>query len=44
MAGDYISKQYSGTASVLTKVTLQGFQTIYDKVEQQMISVKRWQK
>jgi hypothetical protein len=33
MAGDYISKQYSGTASVLTKKLLQGYQTIFDKVE-----------
>lgn len=25
MAGDFISKEYSGTASVLTKVTLKGY-------------------
>ena len=44
MAGDYISKHYSGTPSVLTKVTLKGHQNIYDKIEQKMISVKRFQK
>ena len=25
MAGDFVSKQYAGTTSVLTKVTLQGY-------------------
>jgi len=33
MAGDNISKQYSGTASVLTKITLKGYQSAIDKVE-----------
>jgi hypothetical protein len=33
MAGDLISRQYSGTASVLTKYTLKGYQNIYDKLE-----------
>ena len=41
-AGDYISKQYSGTASVLTKITLKGHQNLYDKFEQKMISVRRF--
>ena len=44
MAGDYISREYSGTASVLTKFTLKGHQNLYDKIEQKMISVKRWKK
>jgi hypothetical protein len=44
MAGDYISKEYSGTESVLTKYTLKGYQSTFDKLEQKMISVKRWQK
>jgi inorganic triphosphatase YgiF len=44
MAGDLISRQYSGTASVLTKYTLKGYQNLYDKIEQKMISVKRWKK
>jgi len=38
MAGDFISKQYAGTNSVLTKITLKGYQSIYDKVEQKIIS------
>jgi hypothetical protein len=33
MAGDNISKMYSGTTSVLTKITLKGHQTAIDKVE-----------
>ena len=33
MAGDNISKQYSGTPSVLTKITLKGHQNAIDKVE-----------
>jgi hypothetical protein len=44
MAGDLISRQYSGTESVLTKYTLKGYQNLYDKIEQKMISVKRWKK
>lgn len=44
MAGDKISKCYSGTESVLTKITLQGYQTTQDKIEQKLLSVKRWQK
>lgn len=42
--GDYISKVYSGTNSVLTKVTLKGHQNYLDKVEQKMISLRRFQK
>ena len=44
MAGDFISREYSGTASVLTRYTLKGHQNLLDKLEQKMISVKRWQK
>ena len=44
LAGDLISKQYAGTSSVLTKITLKGHQSVYDKVEQKLISLKRWQK
>lgn len=44
MAGDFISKQYSGTESVLTKITLKGHQNAFDKVEQKMLSIKRWGK
>jgi hypothetical protein len=33
MGGDFISKHYSGTASVLTKITLKGHQNLYDKFE-----------
>ena len=31
--GDFISKEYSGTESVLTKITLKGHQNAFDKVE-----------
>ena len=44
MGGDFISKEYSGTESVLTKVTLKGHQNAIDKVEQKMLSIKRWRK
>lgn len=42
MAGDNISKHYSGTSSVLTKITLKGHQNAIDKVEQKLISIRRW--
>jgi len=42
--GDFISKEYSGTESVLTKIVLKGFQTTQDKLEQKLISCKRFQK
>lgn len=44
MAGDLISRQYSGTPSCLTKYTLKGYQNLYDKIEQKMIGYKRWKK
>jgi len=33
MGGDFISKEYSGTESVLTKITLKGHQNAFDKVQ-----------
>ena len=44
MGGDFISKEYSGTESVLTKITLKGHQNAIDKVQQKMLSIKRWRK
>ena len=44
MSGDFISKEYSGTESVLTQVTLKGHQNSLDKVKHKMISLKRWTK
>ena len=44
MAGDYISKEYSGTESVLTQVTLKGHQNAIDKVNHKLLSLKRWRK
>lgn len=44
MAGDNISVQYSGTPSVATKIVLKGSQSVMDKVEQNLISLRRWQK
>jgi hypothetical protein len=41
MCGDFISKQYSGTHSVLTEVTKKGYQNIFDKIDHKTISVKR---
>lgn len=32
MGGDFISKEYSGTESVLTQITLKGHQSTYDKI------------
>ena len=42
MNGDFISQIYSGTESVLTKITLKGHQNTLDKVQQKMLSLKRW--
>ena len=44
MGGDFVSKHYSGTNSVLTKITLKGHQNVFDKIEQNLISIKRFQK
>ena len=44
MMGDFISKEYSGTESVLTKAVLKGFMTTSDKIEQKYLSCKRYQK
>lgn len=44
MSGDYISREYSGTESVLTQVTLKGHQNLMDKVNHKLVSLKRWTK
>ena len=44
MGGDHISKEYSGTESVLTQITLKGFQSTQDKINHKLISAKRWTK
>ena len=44
MSGDYISREYSGTESVLTQVTLKGHQNAMDKVKHKLVSLKRWTK
>jgi hypothetical protein len=42
MAGDEVSKVYSGTASVLTAITLKGHEDFSDKITHYMNSAKRW--
>ncbi len=42
-AGDIISKIYSGTASVLTAVTLKGHEDLSDKFTHYKTSMKRWE-
>ena len=42
-AGDIISKIYSGTASVLTAVTLKGREDLSDKFTHYKTSAKRWE-
>ena len=37
MSGDFISKEYSGTESVLTQVALKGHQNSLDKVKHKMM-------
>ena len=41
-AGDIVSKIYSGTASVLTAVTLKGHEDLSDKFTHYKTSAKRW--
>ena len=41
-AGDIVSRIYSGTASVLTAVTLKGREDLGDKLHHYMTSAKRW--
>ena len=41
-SGDIISKIYSGTASVLTAVTLKGREDLSDKFTHYATSGKRW--
>ena len=42
LAGDIISKIYSGTASVLTAVTLKGHEDLADKLNHKAIVASRW--
>ena len=42
VAGDLISKVYSGTESVLTAVTLKGHEDFSDHIRHYMTSAKRW--
>ena len=42
--GDFISKIYAGTHSVLTQVTLKGKENIYDKIDHGVTSVRRFLK
>ena len=42
MSGDFISKIYSGTSSVLTQVTLKGKESFYDQIHHGVTSVKRF--
>ena len=44
MGGDYVSKEYSGTESVLTQITIKGYQSVFDVVQQKMISGRRFLK
>ena len=42
MAGDVISKIYSGTSSVMTTVTIKGKENFYDKLDHRYTSLKRF--
>ena len=42
LAGDIISRIYSGTESVLTAVTLKGHEDLGDKINHYMTSANRW--
>ena len=42
LAGDIISRIYSGTESVLTAVTLKGHEDLSDKFNHYMTSANRW--
>ena len=44
MSGDFISKIYAGTASVLTSVTIKGKENIMDSIHHGITSVKRFLK
>lgn len=44
MCGDFISKIYAGTSSVLTQVTIKGKETIFDKIDHGYTTVKRFLK
>ena len=42
LCGDFISKIYAGTHSVLTQVTLKGKQDMFDKIDHGVTSVRRF--
>lgn len=44
MGGDFISKIYAGTASVLTQVTIKGKENMFDKIDHGYTSVMRFLK
>jgi len=44
MSGDSVSKIYSGTNSVLTKVTIKGYENPIDKLTHLATTVRRYQK
>jgi hypothetical protein len=44
MCGDYISKIYAGTSSVLTSTTIKGKDSMMDKLDHSYTSVKRFLK
>jgi len=44
MMGDFVSKEYSGTESVLTKAVLKGYMNTSDKIAQKYLSCVRFQK
>ena len=44
MCGDFISKIYAGTSSVLTQVTIKGKENVFDRIDHGYTSVKRFLK
>lgn len=44
MSGDFISKIYAGTSSVLTSITLKGKENMLDQIHHGITSVKRFLK
>jgi len=44
LSGDFISKIYAGTHSVLTSITLKGKENMFDKIDHGVTSVRRFLK
>lgn len=44
MSGDFISKIYAGTGSVLTHLTIKGKENMFDHIHHGLTSVKRFLK